>query len=100
MFLKNFSESMFSRSTVLLPLNSTFSKPGLVKYLTSQNFRKGIADEELAKIKQERGRKRDRQSEESEVRGSSKRMRSASSASISTISTSMSRSPSPHNDLR
>lgn len=58
-------------------------------------FRKGVADEQLAKLEQERGRKRDRMSEDPEIRGASKRMRSASSASVSTNSTGMSRSPSP-----
>jgi hypothetical protein len=57
-------------------------------------FRKGVADEQLAKFEQERGRKRDRMSEDPEIRGASKRIRSASSASVSTISTGMSRSPS------
>src|SRR5271155_3798809 len=64
-------------------------------------FRKGIADEQLAKMEQERGRKRERQSEDPEFGGASKRMRSASasSVSVSTISTNLSqslpRSPSP-----
>lgn len=52
-----------------------------------------MADEQLAKAEQERGRKRDRQIEETEGRDSSKRMRSASSDSVSTISTKSSQSP-------
>lgn len=75
--------------------------PKLVPKLTSDVpndllRKKGVADEQLAKIEEERGRKRDRQSEDRDVRGASKRMRSASSASstsVSTISTNRSRSP-------
>ncbi|KAF4628085.1 hypothetical protein G7Y89_g10071 [Cudoniella acicularis] len=77
--------------------------PKLVPKLTSdvpQDLlrKKGIADEQLAKIELERGRKRERQSEEPENSGTSKKMRSASasSLSVSTISTNLSRSPSPH----
>lgn len=77
--------------------------PKLVPKLTSdvpQDLmrKKGVADEQLAKLEQERGRKRNRQSEDPEIRGASKRMRSASSASsssVSTISTGISRSPTP-----
>ncbi|RDL37881.1 uncharacterized protein BP5553_05314 [Venustampulla echinocandica] len=59
---------------------------------------KGIADEQLAKAEQERGRKRERTSEEPEAAGASKRIRSASvssTISVSTISTNMTRSQSP-----
>jgi hypothetical protein len=66
----------------------------VVKLSSSANlfvFRKGIANEELAKIEKERGRKRDR-NEDPKVYEDSKRMRSASWASISTR---VSRSPSP-----
>lgn len=66
--------------------------------LTSTPSRKGVADEQLAKAEQERGRKRERQSEDPELGGAApKRIRSASpsSASVSSISTRMSRSPSP-----
>lgn len=66
-------------------------------------FRKGIADEQLAKLEEERGRKHDRQSEDPDVGGAPKRMRSessASSASVSTISTNMTRSPSPRSTSR
>ncbi|PSS27340.1 hypothetical protein M430DRAFT_38122 [Amorphotheca resinae ATCC 22711] len=65
--------------------------------------KKGVADEQLARLEQERGRKRDRQSEDPEIRGASKRMRSTSttsSVSVSTISTSISRSPSPRPSVR
>ncbi len=62
-------------------------------------FRKGIADEQLAKVEQERGRKRERNSEDPDVSGPTKRMRSASSDSVSTISTSPSRSLSPPPNL-
>lgn len=75
------------------------SNPKLVPKLTSdvpQDLlkKRGIADEQLAKVEQERGRKRERQNEDLEM-GASKRRRSISSASVSTISTNMSRSPSP-----
>ncbi|KAA8571472.1 hypothetical protein EYC84_001472 [Monilinia fructicola] len=76
------------------------SNPKLVPKLTSdvpQDLvkKKGIADEQLAKLEKERGRKRERQNEDIEM-GAVKRRRSASSASsVSTISTNMSRSPSP-----
>jgi len=66
-----------------------------MKLTVSIIFRKGIADEHLAKLEQERGRKRDRQSEDPEVQGASKRVRSASDSSVSTISTGISRSPPP-----
>ncbi|RDW60948.1 hypothetical protein BP6252_12331 [Coleophoma cylindrospora] len=62
--------------------------------------KKGVADEQLAKAEQERGRKRDRQIEDSEGRDDSKRMRSTSSDSVSTISTKSSRSPPPHRSAR
>ncbi|KAF7931057.1 uncharacterized protein EAE97_009266 [Botrytis byssoidea] len=80
------------------------SNPKLVPKLTSdvpQDLlkKKGIADEQLAKLEQERGRKRERQNEDMET-GASKRRRSASSASVSTISTNMSRSPSPREARR
>jgi len=79
--------------------------PKLVPKLTSdvpQDLlrKKGVADEQLAKLEEERGRKHERQSEEPDSRGAPKRRRSASSrssTSVSTISTnrSLSRSPSP-----
>ncbi|KAH8782586.1 hypothetical protein BGZ57DRAFT_758805, partial [Hyaloscypha finlandica] len=76
--------------------------PKLVPKLTSEVpqellRKKGVADEQLAKAEQERGRKRERHSEDPELRGAPKRIRSAShsSVSVSTISTNMSRSPSP-----
>lgn len=63
-------------------------------------IRKGIADEQLAKLEKERGCKRERQNEDSEI-GVAKRRRSASSASsVSTISTNMSRSPTPRETRR
>ncbi|RDW91325.1 hypothetical protein BP5796_02490 [Coleophoma crateriformis] len=62
--------------------------------------KKGVADEQLAKAEQERGRKRDRQVEDTEDRDGSKRMRSTSSDSVSTISTKSSRSPPPHRSVR
>jgi len=55
-----------------------------------------VADEQLAKMELERGRKRERYSEEVEG-GSAKRRRSSSS--VSTISTNMSRSRSPSTRL-
>ena len=61
--------------------------------------RKGIADEELAKKEEERGRKR-KADEFVDLNGSRKRSRSISSyssTSVSTISTNLSRSLSPKN---
>ncbi|QSZ32056.1 hypothetical protein DSL72_001625 [Monilinia vaccinii-corymbosi] len=81
------------------------SNPKLVPNLTSdvpQDLlkKKGIADEQLAKLEKERGRKRERQNEDMEM-GAAKRRRSASSvSSVSTISTNMSRSPSPNGTRR
>ncbi|ESZ92664.1 hypothetical protein SBOR_6925 [Sclerotinia borealis F-4128] len=75
------------------------ANPKLIPKLTSdipQDLlkKKGIADEQLAKLEKERGRKRERQSEDMDM-GAAKRRRSASSASsVSTISTNISRSPS------
>ena len=70
------------------------------KLMLTAYVRKGIADEQLAKLEKERGRKRERQSEDVEM-GVAKRRRSASSASsVSTISTNMSRSPSPRQARR
>ncbi|KAH8596434.1 zinc knuckle-domain-containing protein [Bisporella sp. PMI_857] len=74
--------------------------PRLVPKLTSDApkdllRKKGVADDQLAKLEQERGRKRERRSEEPEAKTGSKRRRSASSSeSVSTISTNISRSPS------
>ncbi|KAF7946236.1 hypothetical protein EAE96_009238 [Botrytis aclada] len=81
------------------------SNPKLVPKLTNdvpQDLlkKKGVADEQLARLEQERGRKRERQNEEDMETGASKRKRSASSASVSTISTNISRSPSPREARR
>jgi len=81
--------------------------PKLVPKLTSDVpqyllRKKGIADEQLAKKEQERGRKRERQDEGSESPSEPKRHRSVlsdSSDSISTISTNRSRSRSPRRTL-
>jgi len=63
--------------------------------------KKGVADEQLAKLELERGQKRERESELPEPTAAAKRQRSASflsSTSVSTISTNLSRSPSPRQD--
>lgn len=57
-------------------------------------LRQGVADEQLARLEQDRGRKRSG-SPMDEVSRSRKRSRSASSDSVSTISTNKSRSISP-----
>jgi hypothetical protein len=59
-------------------------------------YRKGVADEQLAKIEQERGRKRERLEEatgSARQPNHSRSTSSSSSASVATISTSASRSP-------
>lgn len=84
MLHKTYFESETMRSCIALILANSFD-------------RKGIADEQLAKVEmeRERGRKRERQSEDPEG-AAPKRLRSASStSSVSTISTAMSRSRSP-----
>jgi len=74
--------------------------PKLVPKLTSdvpQELlrKKGVADEQLAKLEKERGRARERSSEKSKARTASNHLRSDSSLSVSTISTDRSRSQSP-----
>lgn len=84
MLRKIFSESETIRAYIGSILANSFN-------------RKGIADEQLAKVEmeRERGRKRERQSEDPEG-VARKRLRSESStSSVSTISTAMSRSRSP-----
>jgi hypothetical protein len=66
----------------------------------TDSLRKGIADEQLAKKDQERGRKRDRQEElESSQSKRRRSISSISSRSVSTISTNRSRSPPPRAQL-
>ncbi|KAK6451681.1 hypothetical protein FP744_10007932 [Trichoderma asperellum] len=68
-------------------------------YICKGAFRKGVADEELAKLEAERERKRELEDREDELLdASSRRQRSVSSHSVSTISTDASRdsrSPPP-----
>ncbi len=64
--------------------------------LTNRLYRKGVADEQLAKIEQERGRRHERSEEATEsIRklNHSRSTSSSSSASVATISTNDSRSP-------
>ncbi|KAL7793541.1 zinc knuckle domain-containing protein [Trichoderma ceciliae] len=83
--------------------------PKLVPKLTSDTLnplekKKGVADEELAKIEAERGRKRELEEREDELLDAgSRRRRSVSSRSVSTISTDASRdshSPPPRRRTR
>ncbi|KAF4503193.1 hypothetical protein FAGAP_566 [Fusarium agapanthi] len=78
-----------------------FRNPKLVPKLTNETLnpleqKKGVADEELAKIEAQRAREREReQRDDGLMEPNVKRHGSVSSHSVSTISTGASRSPSP-----
>ncbi|KAL5623096.1 hypothetical protein FOBRF1_002346 [Fusarium oxysporum] len=78
-----------------------FRNPKLVPKLTNETLnplekKKGVADEELAKLEAERAREREReQRDDGLIEPNIKRHRSVSSHSVSTISTTAPRSPSP-----
>ncbi|KAF4949871.1 hypothetical protein FGADI_8587 [Fusarium gaditjirri] len=79
-----------------------FRNPKLVPKLTNETLnplekKKGVADEELAKLEAERERERD-QRDDGLIEPNVKRHRSVSSHSVSTISTDAPRSPSPGKD--
>ncbi|KAH7204097.1 zinc knuckle-domain-containing protein [Fusarium oxysporum] len=81
-----------------------FRNPKLVPKLTNETLnplekKKGVADEELAKLEAERAREREReQRDDGLIEPNIKRHRSVSSHSVSTISTTAPRSPSPGKD--
>ncbi|KAJ9422069.1 hypothetical protein QL093DRAFT_2304209 [Fusarium oxysporum] len=81
-----------------------FRNPKLVPKLTNETLnplekKKGVADEELAKLEAERARERKReQRDDGLIEPNVKRHRSVSSHSVSTISTAAPRSPSPGKD--
>ncbi|KAF4443411.1 hypothetical protein FACUT_1335 [Fusarium acutatum] len=81
-----------------------FRNPKLVPKLTNETLnpleqKKGVADEELAKLEAERAREREReQRDDGPIEANVKRHGSVSSHSVSTISTGASRSPSPGKD--
>ncbi|KAG5753104.1 hypothetical protein H9Q69_008405 [Fusarium xylarioides] len=78
-----------------------FRNPKLVPKLTNETLnpleqKKGVADEELAKLEAERAREREReQRDDGLIEPNVKRHGSVSSHSVSTISTGASQSPSP-----
>ncbi|KAK2934313.1 hypothetical protein FoTM2_005559 [Fusarium oxysporum f. sp. vasinfectum] len=78
-----------------------FRNPKLVPKLTNETLnplekKKGVADEELAKLEAERACEREReQRDDGLIEPNVKRHRSVSSHSVSTISTAAPRSPSP-----
>ncbi|KAF5979885.1 hypothetical protein FBULB1_5485 [Fusarium bulbicola] len=78
-----------------------FRNPKLVPKLTNETLnpleqKKGVADEELAKLEAQRAREREREQRDDGLMESTvKRHGSVSSHSVSTISTGASRSPSP-----
>ncbi|EGU87209.1 hypothetical protein FOXB_02288 [Fusarium oxysporum f. sp. conglutinans Fo5176] len=81
-----------------------FRNPKLVPKLTNETLnplekKKGVADEELAKLEAERACEREReQRDDGLIEPNVKRHRSVSSHSVSTISTAAPRSPSPGKD--
>ncbi|SCO77625.1 uncharacterized protein FRV6_01837 [Fusarium oxysporum] len=81
-----------------------FRNPKLVPKLTNETLnplekKKGVADEELAKLEAERACEREReQRDDGLIEPNVKRRRSVSSHSVSTISTAAPRSPSPGKD--
>ncbi|KAF5670349.1 hypothetical protein FDENT_11295 [Fusarium denticulatum] len=81
-----------------------FRNPKLVPKLTNERLnpleqKKGVADEELAKLEAERAREREREQRDDElIEPNVKRRGSVSSHSVSTISTGASRSRSPGKD--
>ncbi|KAF5574162.1 hypothetical protein FPCIR_13710 [Fusarium pseudocircinatum] len=81
-----------------------FRNPKLVPKLTNETLnpleqKKGVADEELAKLEAERAREREREQRDDElIEPNVKRRGSVSSHSVSTISTGASRSRSPGKD--
>ncbi len=78
---------------------SSHELPSLITANFTTPYRKGIADEQLARAEMERSRKRDRDRDMEDFDESiTKRRRSRSLESVSTISTTLSRSRSPSED--